>query len=104
MSGIGLPVREWKGQTIPVEMDDNTVMLLDFGEKQSHFHFGLDSRGGHPQKVGRAFAPSQPRLQPPGYRPRPTCRCTLGGSPGDSWPLPTCLRQCFRQDYHVLVK
>lgn len=32
MSGIGLPVRQWKDEQIKVEMDDNTVMLLDFGD------------------------------------------------------------------------
>ena len=32
MSGIGLPFREWKGERIPVAMDDNTVLLLDFGD------------------------------------------------------------------------
>ncbi len=31
VSGIGLPTRTWKGQEISVEMDDNTLMLLDFG-------------------------------------------------------------------------
>lgn len=31
MSGIGLPTRQWRDQTIPVEMDDNTILLLDFG-------------------------------------------------------------------------
>jgi predicted dehydrogenase len=46
MSGIGLPVRDWKGQTIPVEMDDNTVILLDFGENRFGFAFGANCRGG----------------------------------------------------------
>jgi predicted dehydrogenase len=32
MSGIGLPVRYFKGNPIQVEMDDNTLMLLDFGD------------------------------------------------------------------------
>jgi predicted dehydrogenase len=31
MSGIGLPVRQWGGRDIKVEMDDNTLLLLDFG-------------------------------------------------------------------------
>src|SRR5438874_11975373 len=46
MSGIGLPVREWKGTTIPVEMDDNTVILLDFGESRFGFAYGANCRGG----------------------------------------------------------
>jgi predicted dehydrogenase len=32
MSGIGLPFRQWKDERITVEMDDNTVLLLDFGD------------------------------------------------------------------------
>jgi predicted dehydrogenase len=32
MSGIGLPIRQWKDERIAVEMDDNTVLLLDFGD------------------------------------------------------------------------
>lgn len=46
MSGIGLPVRDWKGKTIPVEMDDNTVMLLDFGNATFGFAYGANCRGG----------------------------------------------------------
>jgi predicted dehydrogenase len=36
-SGIGLRERRWKDKIIPVEMDDNTLVLLDFGENT----FGL---------------------------------------------------------------
>jgi predicted dehydrogenase len=32
MSGIGLPARTWQGRTITVEMDDNTLLLLEFGD------------------------------------------------------------------------
>jgi predicted dehydrogenase len=32
MSGIRLPQRVWKDKVIDVEMDDNTLMLLDFGD------------------------------------------------------------------------
>jgi predicted dehydrogenase len=46
MSGIGLPVRDWKGQAIQVEMDDNTVMLLDFGDSTFGFAYGANCRGG----------------------------------------------------------
>jgi predicted dehydrogenase len=46
MSGIGLPLREWKGTAIPVEMDDNTVILLDFGDSTFGFAFGAYCRGG----------------------------------------------------------
>jgi predicted dehydrogenase len=46
MSGIGLPVREWKGRRIDVEMDDNTLMLLDFGDATLGYAFGANCRGG----------------------------------------------------------
>ncbi len=32
MSGIGLPQRRWRDTIIDVEMDDNTLLLLDFGD------------------------------------------------------------------------
>ncbi len=41
MSGIGLPVRHWEGGEIEVEMDDNSLLLLDFGER------GFAVVGGH---------------------------------------------------------
>jgi predicted dehydrogenase len=46
MSGIGLPLREWQGQPIPVAMDDNTVILLDFGASRFGFAFGAYCCGG----------------------------------------------------------
>ncbi len=32
MSGIRNPVRQWREKAIPVEVDDNSLLLLDFGE------------------------------------------------------------------------
>jgi predicted dehydrogenase len=46
MSGIGLPVRQWKDVRIDVEMDDNTLMLLDFGDATFGYAFGANCRGG----------------------------------------------------------
>lgn len=42
MSGVTLPQRHWKDETIDVEMDDNTHFILDFGDARyvvfsSHF-------------------------------------------------------------------
>jgi predicted dehydrogenase len=45
MSGIGLPIRQWKDRTIEVEMDDNTHLLLDFGDNTFGFAFGANCRG-----------------------------------------------------------
>ena len=32
MSGIGLKERHWRDKVIPVSMDDNTLLLIDFGD------------------------------------------------------------------------
>ena len=34
LSGKRVPIRHWKGKKINVEIDDNTLLLLDFGESQ----------------------------------------------------------------------
>ena len=44
VSGIGLPVRNWKDKEIAVEMDDNTLMLLDFGDATFALAGGQNSR------------------------------------------------------------
>jgi predicted dehydrogenase len=46
MSGIRTPEQEWRGKTIPVEVDDNSLLLLDFGGAT----FGL--AGGHASRTG----------------------------------------------------
>ena len=42
VSGIGLKEREFKGERIPVEMDDNTHLLLDFGDSTFAFIYGTN--------------------------------------------------------------
>jgi predicted dehydrogenase len=44
LSGIGLKQRTWKGKTIDVEMDDNTLMLLDFGDSTFAVAGGQNAR------------------------------------------------------------
>lgn len=46
MSGIRAPERHWRDKTIPVEVDDNSLLLLDFGGAT----FGL--AGGHASRTG----------------------------------------------------
>ena len=46
MSGIRVPERQWRDKAIPVEVDDNSLLLLDFG----HATFAL--AGGHASKTG----------------------------------------------------
>jgi predicted dehydrogenase len=46
MSGIRVPERQWRDKAIPVEVDDNSLLLLDFGGAT----FGL--AGGHASKTG----------------------------------------------------
>ncbi|HLV79942.1 MAG TPA: Gfo/Idh/MocA family oxidoreductase, partial [Chthonomonadaceae bacterium] len=40
MSGVGLPAREYRGQSYPVDADDNTLLLLDFGDTVFAFVYG----------------------------------------------------------------
>jgi len=47
-SGIAVPVRHWKGKRIDVEVDDNTTLVLDFGESRfvTLFSGFIGSMGG----------------------------------------------------------
>jgi predicted dehydrogenase len=49
MSGIGLPVRQWEGREIQVEVDDNTLLMLDFDQR------GFGVVGGHFCQTGRVI-------------------------------------------------
>jgi hypothetical protein len=40
MSGIAIPQRSFRGETYPVDMDDNTLILLDFGNAVFSFAYG----------------------------------------------------------------
>jgi predicted dehydrogenase len=46
MSGIGLPERRWRDKVIPVSMDDNTLLLLDFGGSLFAMAGGHNCQGG----------------------------------------------------------
>ena len=46
MSGIGLKQRQWQGRTINVEVDDNALLLLDFGEASFAMAGGHNCMGG----------------------------------------------------------
>jgi predicted dehydrogenase len=50
-SGVRLPVREFRGQSLPCDMDDNTVILLDYGDSLFAFVYGV-AAGSLPQ-MGR---------------------------------------------------
>jgi predicted dehydrogenase len=53
LSGVGLTEREFRGRMVPCDMDDNTVMLLDFGETLFAFVYGTFAGA-----IGRGFQPS----------------------------------------------
>jgi predicted dehydrogenase len=46
MSGIRNPMRQWRDKAIPVEVDDNSLLLLDFGEAT------YAMAGGHASQTG----------------------------------------------------
>lgn len=50
-SGVRLHEREFRGEMLPVDMDDNTLMVLDFGESLYAFVYGV-AAGGLPN-LGR---------------------------------------------------
>jgi predicted dehydrogenase len=55
MSGIGLKQRLFKGERIPVEMDDNTHLLLDFGQDVFCLVYGSNSYGGPARPFASSF-------------------------------------------------
>jgi predicted dehydrogenase len=93
MSGIGLPVREWKGRRIDVEMDDNTVMLLDFGDTTFGYAFGANCRGGPLPRLAifgsdGTVATGLRSSQRAGGAPAGTAGPAAGGSSGPASPRP----------------
>jgi predicted dehydrogenase len=80
MSGIGLPVREWKGKRIEVEMDDNTLILLDFGDSTFGFAFGANCRSGALPRF--AIFGSDGTVEVAAWRGRRTATGAEGGRPG----------------------
>ena len=53
MSGIGLKERRWKDIVIPVEMDDNTILTLDFGDSTFAVATGQNCKGAPAIGFGR---------------------------------------------------
>jgi len=53
LSGIGLKERRWRDLVIPVEMDDNTLVLLDFGDSTFAVATGQNCRGAPAIGFGR---------------------------------------------------
>jgi predicted dehydrogenase len=45
LSGIGLKEREFKGEKVQVDIDDNTILLLDFGDATFGIVWGTNSSG-----------------------------------------------------------
>jgi predicted dehydrogenase len=83
MSGIGLPVRHWKDKVIDVEMDDNTLMLLDFGEATFAYAFGANCRGGPLPRLA-IFGSDGSVSAGLGRGQRPAGGAAAGRSPGSS--------------------
>ena len=54
MSGVRIHEREFKGEMLPTDMDDNTFMVLDFGNSLFAFVYGA-AAGGIPNTWGPMF-------------------------------------------------
>jgi predicted dehydrogenase len=52
MSGTRLPERQWRDKVIPVEVDDNTLLLLDFGDATFAVAGGNSGRSGQLMQWG----------------------------------------------------
>ncbi|CAN1566218.1 MviM Predicted dehydrogenases and related proteins [Fimbriimonadaceae bacterium] len=57
MSGISVPTREFKGEPFQTEMDDNTFLLVDFGDSVYAFVYGaahglIEAEWGQPNIYG----------------------------------------------------
>ena len=50
-SGVRLPEREFRGEMLPVDMDDSTLMVLDFGQALHAFVYGVPA--GRLPNLGR---------------------------------------------------
>ncbi|MCL4508731.1 MAG: Gfo/Idh/MocA family oxidoreductase [Chloroflexi bacterium] len=53
LSGVRISEREFRGRSVPCDADDNTVMLLDFGESLYAFVYGTAAG-----RITRGFQPS----------------------------------------------
>jgi predicted dehydrogenase len=54
MSGVRIHEREFRGEMLPTDMDDNTFMVLDFGDNLFAFVYGA-AAGGIPNTWGPMF-------------------------------------------------
>ena len=54
MSGVRIHEREFRGEMLPTDMDDNTFMVLDFGDSLFAFVYGA-AAGGIPDTWGPMF-------------------------------------------------
>ncbi len=55
MSGIRVPTRTWQGQAVATEADDNTLLLLDFGDATFALAFGTAAGRANPQFGASTF-------------------------------------------------
>lgn len=60
MSGVGIKEREWQGQMFPSDADDNTLLVLDFGDNVFAFVYGTfagsNTEFGQPSFYGQKGA------------------------------------------------
>jgi len=91
MSGVRIAEREFRGRRVPTDADDNTLMVLDFGEALFAFVYGVAAgsltRGFAPSFFGTQGAVVGTRLngEPLDYPGRELAE-SEGGSP--QWLLP----------------
>jgi predicted dehydrogenase len=65
LSGVRVPEREFAGRLVPTEADDNTLMLLDFGESLFAFVYGVAAGSVH-DGFGATYFGTAGRIGAPG--------------------------------------
>ena len=55
MSGVTVPSRAWLGRDVPTEVDDNTLLLLDFGGARFALAVGTAAGRTNPQFAANTF-------------------------------------------------
>ena len=55
MSGVCVPFRTWQGHEVPAEVDDNTLLLLDFGRARFALVRGTAAGRTNPQFAASTF-------------------------------------------------
>jgi predicted dehydrogenase len=82
MSGVRIPVREFRGQMLPCDADDNTLMLIDFGDNVFAMTYGTPAGAISEDDSCSFFGPKDKLSIEPQQSTIPLCReCARSDTP-----------------------